>query len=132
MSLFNLVPSFTRAMARCEPGSSDLGPTVKPLYEIQETDEAWGLTVYLPGVAKDGLEISAEQDQLRLVGRRAWKQPEGWTTLYRESTDLPFELVLDHENAVDLDKIHAELKDGVLRASLPKAEAIKPRKIAVS
>ena len=33
---------------------------------------------------------------------------------------------------VDVGKIHAELTDGILRISLPKSEAIKPRKIAVS
>ena len=133
MSLFNtIVPSLTRPLARRENGGADLGPTVKPHYEIKETDEAWGLAVYLPGVAKEGLEITAEESQLRIVGRRAWKQPEGWTALYRESTDAPYELVLAHDNAIDPEKIHAELTDGVLRASLPKAEAIKPRKIAVS
>jgi HSP20 family protein len=133
MSLFNsIVPSLTRPLARRENGGANFGPTVKPHYEVKETDEAWGLAVYLPGVAKDGLEITAEESQLRVVGRRAWKQPEGWTALYRESTDAPFELVLAHDNAIDPEKIHAELTDGVLRASLPKAEAIKPRKIAVS
>ena len=133
MSLFNtIVPSLTRPLARRENGGADLGPTVKPFYEIKETDEAWGLAVYLPGVAKEGLEITAEESQLRIVGRRAWQQPEGWTALYRESTDAPFELVLAHDNAIDPEKIHAELVDGVLHASLPKAEAIKPRKIAVN
>ena len=133
MSPFNsIVPSLTRPLARRENGGADLGPTVKPYYEVKETDEAWGLAVYLPGVAKDGLEITAEESQLRIVGRRVWKQPEGWTALYRESTDAPYELVLAHDNAIDPEKIHAELTDGVLRASLPKAEAVKPRKIAVS
>jgi len=133
MSPFNsIVPSLTRPLARPENSGADLGPTVKPYYEVKETDEAWGLAVYLPGVAKDGLEITAEESQLRIVGRRVWKQPEGWTALYRESTDAPYELVLAHDNAIDPEKIHAELTDGVLRASLPKAEAVKPRKIAVS
>jgi HSP20 family molecular chaperone IbpA len=106
-------------------------PGVKPLYEIKETPDAFGATVYLPGVGKDGLEITAEQGQLRIFGRRDCKQPDGWTPLHRESVDAPFELVLSHDNAIDTDKIAAELRDGVLRVSLPKHEAIKPRKITV-
>jgi HSP20 family protein len=133
MSLFNtLIPSFAHWPARRGNGAApDLGPTVKPYYEIQEKPEAYALTVHLPGVAKEGLELTADANTLTVVGRRAWKQPEGWTALFRESADVLFELVLEHDNAIDAEKIQAELKDGVLRASLPKAEAIKPRKIAV-
>ena len=104
---------------------------MKPVYEVTATDDAYGLTVSLPGVAKDGLEITAEEGQIRIVGRRAWKQPEGWTALHRETVDAPFELVLGHENAIDTEKVSAELRDGLLRVSLPKPEAAKPRKIAV-
>jgi len=133
MSLVNtLIPSLGRALSERQRNTQDLGPTVKPLFEIKETDDAYGVTVYLPGVAKEGLEITAEASELRIVGRRAWKQPEGWTVLYRESADVPYELVLTHDNAINGDKIAAELRDGVLRISLPKAEALKPRKIAVS
>jgi len=134
MSLFNsLIPSASPTpAANGQDRPADLAYTVKPIFEIKETPDAFGATVYLPGVAKDGLEITAEEGQVRVVGRRAWKQPEGWTALHRESADAPFELVLAHENAIDAGKIAAEFRDGVLRVSLPKHEAVKPRKIAVN
>jgi len=134
MTFFNsLLPSFQRQTgSRDGATATESVPTVKPHYQVSETPEAYGLTVQLPGVTKDGLELSAEADQLRITGRRAWKQPEGWATLHRETADAAYELVLSHDNALDVEKIHAELKDGVLRVSLPKAEALKPRKIAVS
>ena len=134
MSLLNsLSPTLNRTPATRDANRpSDLTRTTKPAYEIKETPEAFGVTVYLPGVAKDGLEITAEETQIRIVGRRGWKQPEGWTALHRETADIPYELVLDHDNAVDGDKIAAELRDGVLRLALPKHDAVKPRKIAVN
>jgi len=107
-------------------------PVLKPAYDIQEMDEAWGLTAHLPGATKDSVEISAEQGRFVVRARRAWKKPETWSTVYRETVDAAYELVLEHENLIAADKIHAELKNGVLRVSLPKAEAIKPRKISVS
>lgn len=129
MSLFNtLIPSFNRAPAQRD-GSV---PALKPRYEVSETDDAYALTVYLPGVARDGLELTADAGTLTITGRRNWQRPEGWTALHRESAAAPFELVLEHDNTLDAEKIQAELADGVLRASLPKAEAVKPRKIAVS
>ena len=135
MSLKNpLTSNRNRDVARSENsgGSRELGPTAKPLYEVKETDEAYGVTVFLPGVSKDSLDITAEAGEFRIVGRRSWKQPEGWTAIYRESSDLPYELTLAHDNAIDADNIAAELRDGVLRVSLPKAEALKPRRISVS
>lgn len=132
MSLIqSLIPSLSRTPVRRENGAT-AAPTVKPVFEIKETDDAYGVTVHVPGVTKEGLELTAEDGQFRIVGRRAWKQPEGWTALYRESADAAYELVLTHDNAIDAEKIAAELRDGVLRVSLPKHEALKPRKIAVS
>lgn len=132
MSLLStFAPSLSRQPAPTER-PSDSGNSVKPRYEIKETPDAFGVTVYLPGVNKDGIELTAEEGQVRIVGRRAWRQPEAWTSLYRESVDAAFELVLNHDNAIDMEKVAAELRDGVLRVSLPKHEAIKPRKIAVN
>ena len=126
--LTSIVPSFARTAS---PSARESAPTVKPVYQLTETDEGYALTVYLPGVAKDGLELAAESGAITVTGRRAWKQPEAWTALYRESADAAYELVLTHDNVVDIDKIKAELRDGVLRVALPKAEELKPRKIAV-
>lgn len=136
MNLFNqIVPRISRAINSRDGqsnGSTQPEYAVKPVYELKETDEAWGLTVHLPGVAKDGLELTAEDGSVTIRGRRGWQAPNGWTAVYRESVDAPYELVLEHDNSVDVEKIHAELKDGVLRVSLPKAEAVKPRKIAIN
>lgn len=132
MSLLNtLIPSLARTPAAAAGRPADLANSIKPVYEISETADAFGVTVQLPGVAKDNLDIMVEESEVRIVGRRSWKQPEGWTALHRETADAPYELVLAHENAIDTEKIVAELRDGVLRVSLPKHEAIKPRKITV-
>lgn len=133
MSLLNtFLPKLTSTHPAADERTPGLETAVKPAYEIKETPEAFGLTVHLPGVSKDGLEITAEEGQFRIVGRRGWTQPKGWTALYRETVDAPFELVLTHDNAIDADKVAAELRDGILRVSLPKHEALKPRKIAVN
>ncbi len=137
MSLFNqIVPRLSRSFARqsetAAPAAQEPEFTVKPLYELTENAEAWGLTAHVPGVTKEGLELSVEDGLITLRGRRNWQKPEGWTAVYRESLDAPYQLTLQHDNTVDADKIHAELKDGVLRVSLPKTEAVKPRKIAVN
>lgn len=136
-SLFNqIVPRLARTLNRAPASSNgDAGESefsVKPAYEIKETAEAWGLTVQLPGVTKDGLDLTTEENRITIRARRTWRQPEGWTAIYRESVDAPYLLTLEHDNTVNTDGIHAELKDGVLRVSLPKAEAAKPRKIAIN
>jgi HSP20 family molecular chaperone IbpA len=137
MSIFNqIVPNLVRPFTGGDQnnGKSSAGSefTLQPSYEIKETPEAWNLTVQLPGVSRESLEFSAEENLITLTGRRAWQQPEGWTSLYRDSVDAPYRLVLEHSNNVEVGKIQAELKDGVLQVSLPKTEAVKPRKISVN
>jgi HSP20 family protein len=135
MSLFNqIIPNLTRSFTPREPanGGSESGAALKPAHEINETPDAWNLVVQLPGVAREQLEFSTEENLITIRGQRSWRQPAGWTTLYRESVDAPYELVLEHGNNVDVEKIHAELKDGVLTVSLPKTEAVKPRKVVIN
>jgi HSP20 family molecular chaperone IbpA len=137
MSLFNnptpsLPPREPATACADRPACAAPVVKVKPAYDVQETPEAYRLTVHLPGVAKDGLELTAEDGEIRLTGRRGWTQPAGWTALHRETPDAAYELVLTHDNAIDADKIVAELHDGVLHVTLPKHEAVKPRKITVA
>src|SRR4051812_21938929 len=123
MSLFQtLAPSFARqSPAENSNGAQTSVPTRKPVYEIKETPESYGVTVYLPGVTKEAVELTSENGQFRIFAKRAWQQPTGWTSVYRESNDAAYQLVLTHDNAIDADKIAAELRAGVLRVSLPKA-----------
>lgn len=127
--LSSLVPSLARSTADETPAPAN---TVTPRYSVKESADAYGLEVHLPGVAKDGLELTVNEGSLTITGRRTWKRPEGWTQLYRETPQADFALTLDHDNSFDAEKVHAELRDGILRVTLPKAEAIKPRKIAVT
>jgi HSP20 family molecular chaperone IbpA len=147
MSLFqHLVPAFGRSAepasrnaastststsASAAPAPAGLAPTLRPVYSIRETPASFDVTVDLPGVAKDGLEITSEEGLLSIVGRRVWRQPTGWTRLHRESVDADYALTLRHDDAVDAERIQAELRDGVLRLTLPKGEALKPRRIPV-
>ena len=130
MSFFNsLIPTAAGAVSCAESGAL---PARRPAYEVTESDSGYNLTVTLPGVSKEGLEITDEGGELRIVGKRAGKLPEGVVILHRESTDAAFELVLEHDNTIDPAKTEAELKDGVLHLKLTKAESAKPRKIAVT
>jgi HSP20 family protein len=134
MSLFNsTLPSATtdRAATCGSNGACDTS-AVRPAYAVQETPEAFRLTVQLHGVAKDGLEVTAEDSEIRVTGRRGRTQPDGWTVLHRETPNATYELALTHDNAIEAGAIAAELRDGVLQVTLPKREALKPRKIAVA
>lgn len=132
MSFINqLLPRLSRSVVQND-GAAQAEFTVKPAYHLSQTGEAWTLVAELPGVAKDDLDVTAEGGLLKVTGRRQWKQPEGWTSLYRESYDSAYGLTLEYDQSVDAEKIQAELKDGILRVTLPKAEAAKPRKIAIN
>jgi HSP20 family molecular chaperone IbpA len=138
MSILNqIVPRFARSLGQsaatvADPTQADGSYHIKPLFSVEETPEAWALTVQLPGVTKENLEFTAENEQIAIFARRTWQRPDGWTALYRESADAPYKLVLEHNNSVDVAKIAAELKDGILRVSLPKMEAVKPRKVVIT
>lgn len=133
MSLFNqLIPFQGLRPARHNGGPDDGKTYVIPAYRTKESDDAFGLEVFVPGVAKKAIELEVEQDELIITARRGWKAPKEWSEVFRETSDEDFRLRLNLSDAVNVDKINAELEQGVLRVTLPKAEELKPRKIEIN
>jgi HSP20 family protein len=102
-----------------------------PLANILETEDGYLLEAEMPGVNREGLEVSVENGELAIFGRRPHEKVEG-QVLYRESRDWDFRRVFELDPTIDASKISAKLDQGVLRLHLPKAESVKPRKIAVT
>ena len=84
----------------------------------------------MPGVSKEGLEITLEGNVLTIVGHRSDPTPGG-EAVYRESRALDYRRVFELDPAIDGDKITASVDQGVLTLTLPKAERVKPRQIAI-
>ncbi len=101
---------------------------VAPRSRIVETGEAFVITAEMPGVGKDGVEVTIENDQLVITGRRAESADYG-RTLYRESRPASYRRAFNLEGLVNPEQVQAKIEHGVLRVELHKAEALKPRKI---
>jgi HSP20 family protein len=104
---------------------------VAPEVNIYETPEGYVLEAEMPGVPKDGIEVTLENNTLTFVGHRKHECVTGHP-LYRESRQADFRRVFELDPAVDPEKISAEMRQGVLTLTLPKAERVRPRKITIS
>ncbi len=94
-------------------------------------DDGYMLEVEMPGVTKDGLEISVENNELTIIGCRSLPAVEG-TLIHRESRRENYRRTFELDPSIDASKISAKIDQGVVTLTLPKAEQVKPRKIKVS
>lgn len=100
-----------------------------PPVDIYENADELLVVADLPGVTKDGLNISFEKGQLLIEGRRdLGVQGAPLATEYRAADFRRAFLV---PNGIDAEKISASLDSGILRVHLPKSASIKPRQIQV-
>jgi HSP20 family protein len=104
---------------------------VIPPASVTEIADGYMLEIEMPGVKKDGLEISVESNELTVIGRRSHFAVEG-TLVHRESRPENFRRLFEIDPSIDADKISAKIDQGLVTLTLPKAEHVKPRKIAVS
>jgi HSP20 family protein len=102
-----------------------------PLANIVETKDGYVVEAELPGVGKDGLEVTVENGELTIIGRRDGYRGEG-KALYRESRSCDYRRVFEIDSSIDTSRIGAKIEQGVLTLNLPKAEAVKPKKIVVN
>ena len=105
---------------------------LRPFYRVFPREHAYDIDVYMPGVAKDGAQITLEGHQLRIDGSRRSLQESGWNAILREIPQEDYRLVLDLNVDIDSENIRASSENGVLRVHLPVAEEARPRTIEVT
>lgn len=106
-------------------------PVYRPLTDIVETDQGVSLMLEIPGVAADDVEISLERRILTIRGTARMTHPEGVEPAHMEYGEGDYERAFTLSEDFDPDRIEAELRNGVLILSLPRAEETQPKKIAV-
>ena len=115
-------------------GRYDGPPTagVFPLVNFTEDKDGYYVRAELPGLKADELNISATGNTLSISGERKIAS-EGQDIRYhrREREAGSFSRIISLPGIVDTDKVEAQLKDGILTVHIPKAEAAKPKQIAV-
>ncbi len=103
---------------------------VLPEVNIFEVKDGYVVEAEMPGVSKEGLEITLEGSEIAIVGRRKNEAAAG-TPLFRERSLADYRRVFELDPAIDASKITAKMEQGVLTLTLPKSEEVQPRRIAV-
>ena len=111
--------------------ASDERP-VLPAVDIFE--DAGGITVLadMPGVAKDGLEVKLDGENLSVEGRVLLDTPTEMRVLWAEVSVPRFQRTFTLSRELDAARIEANLKDGVLTLRVPKQAHAQPRRIEVT
>jgi HSP20 family protein len=103
-----------------------------PPADIYETDDALSVVLEVPGVEKNNLNISIENDVLKIDAQIDFAQYEGYEPIYTEYNVGHFQRAFTLSSKIDQDKIAAELNEGVLTLTLKKSKEATPRRIALS
>ena len=103
---------------------------VAPYVDIESTDSGYVLHAEMPGVNRDGIQVTVEEGNLVLLGQRQPLIVSG-EPLHRETRQLPFRRVYELDPSIDANKISARIEQGILTVNLPKAESLKSRRITL-
>ena len=102
-----------------------------PMTNVHETDKEYVLTMEMPGVKKESIDVSIENDLIVITGGKS-EQVEPKGLVRREIRSAKFRRSFTLDSTVDRDKISAKLKDGVLKVTLPKRADKVGRKVDIS
>jgi HSP20 family protein len=106
------------------------GPYFEPRVDIYETEDALVVSADLPGAQADDIQTDVRDNLLTLTAK-VQKVNGAWKPLYREYETGHYARQFRLGQHIDQSRITAQLKDGVLTLTLPKAERVKPRRIEI-
>ena len=102
-----------------------------PPADIYETDEALAVVLEMPGVEKKDIDVSLENDVLSVDGRIDFSKYRDIEPVYAEYNVGHYARSFSLSDRIDREKISANIEDGVLTLTLPKAKAAQPRRISI-
>lgn len=102
-----------------------------PYADIYETDDALCVVMEMPGVERTNLDVALENDVLRVNGQIDFSKYEGMEPVYTEYNIGHYTRSFTLSNKIDQERISAQLDDGVLILTLPKAQEAQPRRISI-
>jgi HSP20 family protein len=108
------------------------GGMFAPDIEIKETKDSYMITADLPGVTMDDLELSVTGNRLTVSGRREEeerREDERYFTYERSYGTFARSFVMPE--GADLERIEAQLSDGVLKITVPKRAEVQARKVEI-
>jgi HSP20 family protein len=104
---------------------------IRPRASIHEYEDSVHIIMDLPGVSKDNLDISFNRGELAITGHRDPWNREKMRPYYCERLEGSYRRVFALDNTLNTGKIDANFTNGVLELTIPKVEAIKPRRIEI-
>ena len=105
---------------------------VLPSVSIYQKDNHIILTLEMPGVVKDSLDVSLDGQNLTVRGRRAAEEvAKEYRPLYLERQPVAYRRTFELNTEIDREKTTAHYADGVLKVILVKALSSQPRKIQI-
>jgi len=102
---------------------------VAPGVDIYENEEEILLYADMPGVIKKDITVNIDNGTLSISGIR--KIQNKGTTTWEEFGDIEYVRNFSVPPTIDVERVEADLKDGVLKLHMPKSEAAKPRRIEI-
>jgi len=109
----------------------EMEPSYFPPMNVWEIGENILVEAEVPGLKIEDVEVSFDNGELTLKGEKKFEAKENAPLHRRERVYGAFNRTLTLPWEIVADRVSAELKDGVLTVTLPKAEASKPHKVAV-
>lgn len=107
-------------------------PGWTPPVDLYETAGSFVLTAELPGLTRDQVDIHAEESRIAIRGARTGGQVSCEQFHRVERGHGPFSRAFVLPEPIDVDNVTADLKDGLLTVTIPKAGGRGARKINVS
>jgi HSP20 family protein len=118
---------------RLERLSSPHADTWAPAIDVYETPAAYVVTAEVPGVRRDQIDLAVEDSRLTLRGQRAERRSTSDVLHFHqiERSYGSFARTFEFADKIDVERVSADLAEGVLTVTLPKIPPPPPRRIAV-